>query len=363
MTVVVTISLFHSSDYMTGERDIKALKVKCDNLHNGCQWVGELRSLEGHVQNCDYTLLPCTNKCTKQKEIFTVYRKDLNSHLANDCPRRQYRCPKCKQMGEYKERTTVHLETCPKVKVQCPNAKCPVSSPRCKVATHRSKCEYEKVACKYAELGCEERPLRKNLKKHEEDVQLHLLLMTVLDLKQKNAEQEKKIQQLETRLIRQSTTSPTRIRMPNYEKYKNNKKIFCSSPFQVCGYKLCIAVTAHGAGDGKGTHLSVGVHIMAGRNDDYLIWPFSGTFTVELLNQLENNNHHQETWTFPADNVYSKRVTKGEIGSGYGTPQFILNDKLNHQPANNCQYLLNDSLVFRVSVEVPDSKPWLECTL
>ena len=102
---------------------------------------------------------------------------------------------------------------------------------------------------------------------------------------------------------------------------------------------------------------------MAGENDDYLIWPFSRTITIELLNQLENNNHHQKPCTFPADNVYSKRVTDGEIGEGFGTPQFILNDKLNHQPANNCQYLLNDSLVYRVSVEVPDNKPWLECTL
>ena len=124
VVVIIIISLFHSSDYMTGERDIKALKVNCDNLDNGCQWVGELCSLEEHVQNCEYTLLPCTNECTKQKEIVTVYRKDLNNHLANDCPRRQYRCPKCKQMGEYKERTTVHLETCPRSKfnAQMPSA-------------------------------------------------------------------------------------------------------------------------------------------------------------------------------------------------------------------------------------------------
>ena len=210
----------------------------------------------------------------------------------------------------------------------------------------------------YVKLGCEERPLRKNLKKHEEDVQLHLLLTTetVLDLKQKNAE-------LETRLIRQSTTSPTRLRMPNYEKYKTDKKIFYSSPFQVSGYKFCIGVYTHDYGDGEGTHLSVGVHIMAGGNDDYLIWPITGTCTVELLNQLENNNHHQKSWTFPADSVNSKRVTDGERGLGFGRPQFILNDKLNHQPANNCQYLLNDSLVFRVSVEVHANKPWLECTL
>ena len=122
-------------------------------------------------------------------------------------------------MDEYEERTTVHLETCPKVKVQCPNAECPVGSPRCAVTTHRLKCEYEKVVCKYVKLGCEERRLRKNLKKQKEDVQLHLLLTTetVLDLKQKNVE-------LETQLIRQSTTSPTRLRMSNYEKYKMIKK-------------------------------------------------------------------------------------------------------------------------------------------
>ena len=147
MTVIVTISLFHSSDCMTGERDIKALKVKCDNLDNGCQWVGELCSLEKHVQNCDYTLLPCTNKCEILNETVTVLRKDLDNHLTNDCPRRQYQCVHCMEMGEYEERTTEHLNTCEYITIQCPNDQCGDTFGRFMLPIHCFSCKYEKKPC------------------------------------------------------------------------------------------------------------------------------------------------------------------------------------------------------------------------
>ena len=35
--------------YVAGARDIKALKVKCSSLVNGCLWVGELGSLDAHT--------------------------------------------------------------------------------------------------------------------------------------------------------------------------------------------------------------------------------------------------------------------------------------------------------------------------
>ena len=134
--------------------------------------MGEPEALETHLQSCDYALLPCTNECKNNDQIFKVLRKDLQDHLTNKCPRRQYQCPHCEEMGEHQERTTSHLKTCPKIKVPCPNSQCRVSIPHCEVAAHRLTCDYEPMSCKYAEVGCEERPLRKDLKKHEEDDEL-----------------------------------------------------------------------------------------------------------------------------------------------------------------------------------------------
>ncbi len=43
---------------------------------------------------------------------------------------------------------------------------------------HRYRCDFEPVLCKYARVGYEEKPLRKYVKKHEEDVRLHFQVTT-----------------------------------------------------------------------------------------------------------------------------------------------------------------------------------------
>ena len=280
-----------------------------------------------------------------------MLRKNLNDHLTNKCPRRQFPCQHCNENGEYEERTTTHLQTCPKVIVQCPNDKCKLSIPRCEVATHRSTCGYERVPCKYAEVGCKETPLRKDLKTHEEDNQIHIRFMieTVLELR---------------REVKQHATS---FRMTNYQRHKKVDDCFYSPPFYttLAGYKMCIRVDDNGWFSRKGTHVSVYAYLMKGDNDDYLTWPFTGSVTVELLNQLEDKNHHKHTiGPFPADKVASKRVVEGERGTnGLGTSQFIPHNELDYNSDNNCQYLKDNTLIFRVSVQVPDYKPWLECTV
>ena len=68
------------------------------------------------------------------------------------------------------------------------------------------------------------------------------------------------------------------------------------------GYKLFASVQPKGDGAGIGTHVSVYAYLMKGENDD----------------------------------------------------------SLGYQPDNKCQYLKDDTLVFRVSTEASDYKPWLE---
>ena len=153
-----------------GARNINTLKVQCNNLENGCQWVGELGKLENHLKFWDLVHIHCPKACTNiQGQVVEILKQDLLQHLTNECPRRKHRCPHCEKMGEYGERTTSHLETCPMMIVQCANHGCDAVIIHCEVSTHRSICDYEPVSCKYAEVGCGERPLRKDLKKHEEN--------------------------------------------------------------------------------------------------------------------------------------------------------------------------------------------------
>ena len=215
---------------------------------------------------------------------------------------------------------------------------------------HRCECEYESVSCKYADVGCKVQPLRKDLLKHEEDVQLHLQVTTekVLELTKVNSH-----------LLKSTSTVPRTIRLTNYLKHKRDKDLFYSPPFYTSytGYKMCLRVDANGWGAGEGTHVSAGAYLMKGDNDDSLSWPFTGSVTFELLNQLEDKNHHKKGFTFPADiePAVGQRVVDCELSTNvYGLSQFISHADLD----KNTQYLKYDTLVFRVSV--PDYKPWLD---
>ena len=327
-------------------------------MNNSCEWTGELGELEMHLQSC--ALVQCTNGCKNKEQTVKVLRKDLQDHLTNKCPRRQYQCPHCEEMGEHQERTTSHLNTCPKVEVTCPNAQCQVSISRREISTHRSTCDYEPVSCKYAEVGCKEKPLRKEVKKHEEDAQLHLQLTSkkVLELSKKVAE----LTSQQTKL----TVVPFIVVMKDFQKYKSINGHFDCPPFYTShtGYKMYLSVYANGAGSGKGTHVSVGATLMKGDNDDFLVWPFQGEMITELLNQLEDKNHHKMNVTFPDPyRKYSGRVKDNEIPSVkvWGQSQFISHTDLEYQPFTNCQYLKDDMLIFKVFVEVhnPHPRPWL----
>ena len=110
----------------------------------------------------------------------------------------------------------------------------------------------------------------------------------------------------------------------------------------------------------EGTQVSVFPFLMRGENNDHLPWPFSGTVTVELLNQLEDKNHHSKVTSFHSDNEARQRVIDGEISlDGYGDARYILHSSLGYDEAKHCQYLKDDCLYFRVKVDAKStSKPW-----
>ncbi len=90
------------------------------------------------------------------------------------------------------------------------------------------------------------------------------------------------------RLKIQTRLSTTIIKLNNFHQHKINNDIIYSSPFYTSlkGYKLCLSFAVNGIGDGKGNHVSVYACLMKGEYDDSLTWPFLGTVTFELLNQL-----------------------------------------------------------------------------
>ena len=134
--------------------DCKALMARCE--------------ISDHLATCEYTLLHCPNKCMENNEEVRILRRDLDLHLKDNCPNRQYQCPHCKIVRRYCDITTTHLDICPKVKIPCPNTNCKALVPRFKLSDHLTTCEYALLHCpnKCVENTKEVRMLRCDLDHH-----------------------------------------------------------------------------------------------------------------------------------------------------------------------------------------------------
>ena len=349
---------------ITGKRDIKALQVKCSNVDRECKWVGTVGTLEAHMVTCEFTLFFCPKECKDdENKIAHFMRKDLHNHLENDCPNRDHKCEYCGEKGTYAHITQVHDDTCEKKIVPCPNAGCTKTIQRKKVKRHLAKCVYSEIPCKYQRLGCDVKMMRRDMPAHEEDdkLHLHMALDKVINMEEEITTMKQQIvtmkQQREddaTKVLRNGASLT--FELTGFAKKKDDNK-FSSSTFYSSpkGYHMRIDVYANGNGTGMGTHLSIYVRILKGKYDDKINWPLVGKVTCEILNQLEDNNHFIRIIQMnQEDNTLVKKC--------WGYYKTCPHAELSHDPVMNTQYLKDDTLYFRVSVDIPDHKPWLECT-
>lgn len=71
------------------EREILSLRVKCKKNERGCDWTGELRQYEEHVNLCGYEYVTC-NDCSREME-----RRLLYEHFTSECENRIVQCEYC----------------------------------------------------------------------------------------------------------------------------------------------------------------------------------------------------------------------------------------------------------------------------
>ena len=319
-------------------------------------------TLENHIAFCQFTLVPCPNKCEgKGAGELLFIRKYLDEHLKKKCPKRAYKCPCCGEKGTFTSITEDHDQVCIKKIIACPNKRsgCSLLMERGKTKEHvSSDCECTELACVYESLGCGVRMLRKDREKHEKENRekhVDLSLATVRSLSEQVKQLSSVAKEEQDKTL--SEGGAVVFQLPGYasKKGKNEKFYFKSFYTHPSGYKMSIKVYANGDGDGKGTHVSVYSTLLEGRYDNQLHWPFLGTVTYELLNQLRDYNHHRIVRTFiTSDNMRVYCIER--------CCKFVRHSSLGHNPATNTQYLLDDTLYFRVSVKVDKHKPWLVCT-
>ena len=90
------------------------------------------------------------------------------------------------------------------------------------------------------------------------------------------------------------------FRLSGYLKIKESDKPWYSPPFYIKdGYKMCLGVHLNGDQEGRGTHISVHIHLMAGEHDSNLRWPLAYNEEVMVSIMRQHNVEQKQRGFFP----------------------------------------------------------------
>ena len=288
------------------KRKVLSLKVRCPHKAEGCEWQGELRSLEQHVaQSCGLKVIRCDFSyagCGAQ-----LQRRLMSAHM--------------------KEGMEAHLSLLSLVAQEVPKLQTVVQQQTDLVKKQDDQLKQQGDQMK--QQG-DQMKLMADLIKQQGDL-----------IKQ----MENRIKQLEKPL------PPVDIIMDDFEQHKKSNDIWYSPPFytHLGGYRMCLRVDANGVVGGKGTHVSVHVYLMRGEFDDLLKWPFRGEVTIQL--KKNDPPHYQKILHLSENDHVVCKPTKERNDGGWGYDEYI-----SHADLYAGGYLKDDKLVFCVSDIVVRSK-------
>ena len=141
--------------------------------------------------DCEYVALECPKKCVQR-----VQKRNVDTHLANECPNRDYRCPHCSFASAFCV-VSKHFDVCRYYPLACPN-RCGVTFERDDLDDHMKMCRLEEVECVFAKAGCQANFIRENEDAHmDQNMQKHLALMPAATLKISQDFEQKLQEQLE----------------------------------------------------------------------------------------------------------------------------------------------------------------------
>ena len=163
------------------QRNILALEVHCTMKDRGCPWTGQLQHLNAHLDvatgDCQYVDVECPKKCVQK-----VQKRNVDTHLANECPNRDYRCPHCNFDYKYHV-VSKHFDVCLYYPLACPN-RCGATFERDDLEDHMKMCRLEEVQCVFNNAGCQAKFIRENEDEHmDHNTQKHLALMPAATLR------------------------------------------------------------------------------------------------------------------------------------------------------------------------------------
>ena len=318
-------NLFHNKGL---QQSLYNFRVYCTHKSKGCEWTGELRELDNHLnsdppadmflQGCPYALIRCPLSCAEC--VSGLYRKDIKCHI--DDKLLSHVMMQNARINILEQQLQEYSNTNTQFKLQLEESK-----------EHLEQCIAE-LRNKVSQLDVKNSKLKS---------EIEVLMLKSAEIISKGLSDQPTPKQQPIMHVT-GTYKPTgaEFTMTDFEEYKREDDMWYSPHFFTYpnGYKMCLRVFANGHGPGKGTHFSVYVCLMQGEFDDQLKWPFRGNITVKLLNQGEDKDHAVKTahFTRSAPEEACKRVmTEERPGSGQGFSRFLPLTEL--QPKylrNNC---------------------------
>ena len=154
----------------------------------GCEWTGQLQHLDAHLDlttgDCVYVNVDCPSECDQK-----VQKRNVDTHLANHCPNRDYTCPHCSFKATFQE-VSEHFEVCRYYPLVCPN-RCGASFERDVLEDHIKMCGLQKLQCEFSYAGCGAEFIRDDQKEHmEQNTQKHLALVAAATLRISQEQQQ-----------------------------------------------------------------------------------------------------------------------------------------------------------------------------
>ena len=344
-------------------RKVRQLKVRCSNKSAGCEWVGELGELDNHLKpgsvegQCDFVDVQCPLECGGR-----IKRCNLAKHKSNECNKRPFTCQYCDYKATHEKVVNDHWPKCQRYPKVCPNECYTVEIESRFLQRHlQEECPLEKILCEFFFAGCQAKVERKSMKEHLDKSKDDHLKLTASECKNLRAELAD-LKLAFTKIAPKPVfNQPSDIIMTDFERKKKDDESWFSPGFytHIGGYKMCLNIDVNGCGLGEGTHNIIGVtvYMMKGEFDSHLKWPFKGEITVELVNQNEEGKKYKRKPLEHSDrderDETLQRVTEGDRAeTGWGLAQFISQSDL-YKPEEGKEYLVNDTLIFRVTnVEV-----------
>ena len=163
-------------------RRVLSLKVRCPHKAEGCEWQGELRSLEQHLNTnssageCRYVDVDCPYACGER-----VQRRSLEEHKSQRCPLRPFACQYCNHKATHQKVTKEHWPVCEKYPLtchECGEGEIERQHPKGHL---EQTCPLEVIQCDFTYAGCGAQLQRRFMPAHmKQGIKDHLSLLSLV---------------------------------------------------------------------------------------------------------------------------------------------------------------------------------------